>query len=210
MPKESNLEFKVGLFVLIAIIGLIMFIFSVSDSSVLEKGKSVNVVFGFANGLKKSAPVRIAGVDEGIVEEIGNLEIEEDSPLVTYREPRKIRSVEPSQFNIMRVKKKKLPKQSNKENIARLSDRIFRADLVDIVSLRESSDVLMYLGMIGESVKVIYAQSGSLPSAHARAGETPAVDSQSALSAGRRWPLRGRDRGFRPRRCGCRPGRGGR
>ncbi len=70
MPKESNLEFKVGLFMLISLVGLVIFIFSVSDSSILEKGKSVRVVFGFANGLKKNAPVRIAGVDEGIVKNI--------------------------------------------------------------------------------------------------------------------------------------------
>jgi phospholipid/cholesterol/gamma-HCH transport system substrate-binding protein len=47
-----------------------MFIFSVSDSSVLKKGKSIRVIFGFANGLKKNAPVRIAGVDEGLVQDI--------------------------------------------------------------------------------------------------------------------------------------------
>jgi len=63
MPKETNLEFKVGLFMLISIAGLIIFIFSVSDSSVLEKRKSLRVVFGFANGLKKNAPVRVAGLD---------------------------------------------------------------------------------------------------------------------------------------------------
>lgn len=70
MPKEKNLEFKVGLFVLIALIGLSVFIFSITDSPVFEKGKSLKVIFGFANGLKKSAPVRIAGVDQGIVKEI--------------------------------------------------------------------------------------------------------------------------------------------
>jgi len=70
MPKESNLEFKVGLFILISLVGLIMFVFSVSDSSVLDKGKSIRVIFEFANGLKKSAPVRIAGVDEGTVKSI--------------------------------------------------------------------------------------------------------------------------------------------
>ena len=70
MPKESNLEFKVGLFMLISLAGLIMFIFFVSDSSVLDKGKSIKIVFGFANGLKKNAPVRIAGVDEGTVKSI--------------------------------------------------------------------------------------------------------------------------------------------
>ena len=70
MPKETNLEFKVGIFMLIALVGLAMFIFSVSDSSVLKKGKSLRVVFKFANGLKKNAPVRIAGVDEGLVKDI--------------------------------------------------------------------------------------------------------------------------------------------
>jgi phospholipid/cholesterol/gamma-HCH transport system substrate-binding protein len=70
MPKESNLEFKVGLFMIVAVAALAMFIFSVSDSSVLEKGKSLRVIFGFSNGLKRNAPVRIAGVDEGLVRNI--------------------------------------------------------------------------------------------------------------------------------------------
>lgn len=70
MPKESNLELKVGLFMLIALVLLGMFIFSVSSSSVLKKGKSLKVVFGFANGLKRNAPVRIAGVDEGLVRNV--------------------------------------------------------------------------------------------------------------------------------------------
>ncbi len=70
MPKESHLEFKVGLFVLTALIGLVVFIFSVTESSLLEKRKVLKVIFGFANGLKKNAPVRIAGVDHGIVQDI--------------------------------------------------------------------------------------------------------------------------------------------
>lgn len=70
MSKETNTEFKIGVFVLLALIGLGVFIFSVTDSSVFEKGKSIKVIFNFANGLKKSAPVRIAGVDQGVVKEI--------------------------------------------------------------------------------------------------------------------------------------------
>jgi len=70
MLKESNLEFKVGLFVFAALTGLAVFIFSITDSVVFEEGKSVRVIFGFANGLKKNAPVRIAGVDEGVVKDI--------------------------------------------------------------------------------------------------------------------------------------------
>lgn len=70
MPRESHLEFKIGAFVLIAFIALTIFIFSITGSNVLEKGKSLKVIFGFANGLKKSAPVRIAGVDQGLVKNI--------------------------------------------------------------------------------------------------------------------------------------------
>ena len=70
MPKESNLEFKVGLFVLMALVGLAFFIFSISDSSVLENGKTVHVIFEFTNGLKKNSPVRIAGVEEGLVQDV--------------------------------------------------------------------------------------------------------------------------------------------
>ena len=70
MQKVSKLEFKVGLFVIVAFICLAAFVFSVTDSSVFAKGKTLKVVFSFANGLKKSAPVRIAGVDEGIVKDI--------------------------------------------------------------------------------------------------------------------------------------------
>lgn len=70
MPRESNLAFKVGLFVLIACVGLTAFIFSVSKTTVFEEGQLIKVVFEFANGLKKNAPVRIAGVEEGLVQDI--------------------------------------------------------------------------------------------------------------------------------------------
>lgn len=70
MPKEANLELKVGAFVVVAFLLLTGFIFSISDFSVFEKGQNLEVIFGFANGLKKSSPVRFAGVDCGIVKDI--------------------------------------------------------------------------------------------------------------------------------------------
>ena len=70
MPRESNLELKVGAFVLIAFISLTFFLFSISDFSFFEKGDTMKVVFNFANGLRKSAPVRMAGVDTGSVKKI--------------------------------------------------------------------------------------------------------------------------------------------
>ncbi len=65
MPKESNLEVKVGAFVLAAVVCLVGFILTISDFSVFKKGQSYQVMFQFANGLKKGAPVRVAGVDAG-------------------------------------------------------------------------------------------------------------------------------------------------
>jgi phospholipid/cholesterol/gamma-HCH transport system substrate-binding protein len=79
MPKESKLELKVGSFVLFSLIVLTVFIFSISDTSSLKKGKTIKVIFGFANGLKKNAPVRMAGVDEGIVKDIDLFFDREDS-----------------------------------------------------------------------------------------------------------------------------------
>ena len=70
MPKEFNLELKVGAFVLAAFILLTIFIFSISDFSDFQKGENLRVIFGFANGLKKASPVRFAGVDCGLVKDI--------------------------------------------------------------------------------------------------------------------------------------------
>lgn len=70
MPRESGLELKVGLFVVTAIMCLVVFIFSISDFSVFRKGLIYPVSFHFANGLKKNAPVRVAGVDAGHVRDI--------------------------------------------------------------------------------------------------------------------------------------------
>ncbi|MBF0122441.1 MAG: MCE family protein [Candidatus Omnitrophica bacterium] len=71
MPRESNLEVKVGAFVVVAIIALVAFVFTISDFSALfQKGMAFRVTFQYANGLKKGAPVRLAGVDTGHVQEI--------------------------------------------------------------------------------------------------------------------------------------------
>ncbi len=70
MPKELNLEMKVGAFVVTAILALTAFVFSISDFSVFQKGTSYTVMFRYANGLKKGAPVRLAGVDAGHVKDL--------------------------------------------------------------------------------------------------------------------------------------------
>ena len=70
MRKETKLELKVGFFVLIALIALTVLIFSTTDFSFFTRGKDYKVIFNFANGLKKAAPVRVAGVDQGEVQSI--------------------------------------------------------------------------------------------------------------------------------------------
>ncbi len=70
MSKESNLGLIVGIFVLVAFVLGGIIIFSISDFATLEKGQDMHVTFGFANGVKKAAPVRLAGVECGIVKDV--------------------------------------------------------------------------------------------------------------------------------------------
>ncbi|MBF0594844.1 MAG: MCE family protein [Candidatus Omnitrophica bacterium] len=70
MPKESGLELQVGAFVVVAWLCLMAFVLSVSDFSFFEKGDEYAAIFSYANGLKKGAPVRLAGVDAGHVKDL--------------------------------------------------------------------------------------------------------------------------------------------
>ncbi|MBF0570526.1 MAG: MCE family protein [Candidatus Omnitrophica bacterium] len=70
MSQDSGSELKVGAFVLMAVIALTFFVISVSDFSIFEKGRHIQVVFGFASGLRESAPVRLAGVEVGLIKKL--------------------------------------------------------------------------------------------------------------------------------------------
>ncbi|MBF0489428.1 MAG: MCE family protein [Candidatus Omnitrophica bacterium] len=70
MSREGQLELKVGGFVLLAVLSLSFFVVSVCDLSFIKKGHGLSVIFGFANGLREAAPVRLAGVEAGIVKKI--------------------------------------------------------------------------------------------------------------------------------------------
>ncbi|MBF0504066.1 MAG: MCE family protein [Candidatus Omnitrophica bacterium] len=70
MSRENGLELKVGAFVLMAFVALSFFIISISDLSFFEKGRHIRVIFGFASGLREAAPVRLAGVEVGLVKKI--------------------------------------------------------------------------------------------------------------------------------------------
>jgi phospholipid/cholesterol/gamma-HCH transport system substrate-binding protein len=70
MFREEKIEMKVGLFIGIGIFLMFLIVFSVGDFYMLKDGYEVEAVFDFVNGIKKSAPVRLAGVHVGEVNDI--------------------------------------------------------------------------------------------------------------------------------------------
>lgn len=63
-------EVKVGLFTLVGIVIFVYFVFSIADVKLFAQTYDIKIVFGFANGIKISSPVRLAGVDVGDVKAI--------------------------------------------------------------------------------------------------------------------------------------------
>lgn len=70
MTHKAKVEAKVGIFVFISLIILVYFVMHIGDIRLLSSGYNLKVFFGFANGLKISAPVRVAGVDAGEVRDM--------------------------------------------------------------------------------------------------------------------------------------------
>lgn len=67
---ERNFELKVGIFVFIGIILLFIIVFSIGRIYIFQPGYRIKVFFNFAGGIADAAPVRLAGVDVGEVDEI--------------------------------------------------------------------------------------------------------------------------------------------
>lgn len=70
MFRDERVEMKVGLFMGIGIFLMFLIVFSVGDFFLLKDGYEVETVFDFVNGIKKSAPIRLAGVNVGEVNDI--------------------------------------------------------------------------------------------------------------------------------------------
>jgi len=68
--EERNLELKVGIFVFIGIVILFVIIFSIGKIYIFQPGYRIRVLFNYAGGLSEAAPVRLAGVDVGEVDDI--------------------------------------------------------------------------------------------------------------------------------------------
>lgn len=70
MTKSSNLEMRVGLFVLLGIVILTIFVFSIGDYYFYKPGYHLRVTFQSANAIVRGAPVQYAGVGVGKIEDI--------------------------------------------------------------------------------------------------------------------------------------------
>jgi len=66
---KDQVEFKVGLFVLVALLSLGLLIYQTGEVYV-RPGYKIRVLFGYTGGLEIGAPVQVAGVPVGEVEEI--------------------------------------------------------------------------------------------------------------------------------------------
>ncbi|MCU0666853.1 MAG: MlaD family protein [Candidatus Omnitrophica bacterium] len=67
---KTKLELKVGIFVFIGFVILATFILSIGGFKTWSSGYKINCIFNFVNGVKLGAPVRVAGVDVGVVKKI--------------------------------------------------------------------------------------------------------------------------------------------
>jgi phospholipid/cholesterol/gamma-HCH transport system substrate-binding protein len=67
---KTKLELRVGTFVFIGLIVLVVFVLSIGGFKTWSLGYRVNLIFNFVNGVKIGAPVRFAGVDVGEVKKI--------------------------------------------------------------------------------------------------------------------------------------------
>lgn len=68
--KPLSFEIKVGIFVFIGILIMFIIVFSIGEFYILKPVYRIKALFGFANGIAIGAPVRLAGVNIGEIEDI--------------------------------------------------------------------------------------------------------------------------------------------
>ncbi|UCB56826.1 MAG: MCE family protein [Candidatus Omnitrophota bacterium] len=70
MINKQNLELKVGIFAFIALVILILAIFSISEIHIFRPGYLIEITFAFASGIDVGAIVRVAGIEAGEVRDV--------------------------------------------------------------------------------------------------------------------------------------------
>src|SRR5262245_49921678 len=69
MAKERGLEFKVGLLIIVSAVILVGFIFVLGNFS-LSDGFTIHVQYSYSGNLQEGAPVKVAGIKVGKVENV--------------------------------------------------------------------------------------------------------------------------------------------
>ncbi|MBI4335446.1 MAG: MCE family protein [Candidatus Omnitrophica bacterium] len=69
--RSVSFEVKVGIFVFLGIIIMFLIVFSIGEFYILKPTYKIRVTFGFANGIEDGAPVRLAGINVGEIEDVG-------------------------------------------------------------------------------------------------------------------------------------------
>ena len=69
--KPVSFEIKVGIFVFLGILIMFIIVFSIGEFYILKPMYKVKVLFNFANGIEVGAPVRLAGINVGEIEDVG-------------------------------------------------------------------------------------------------------------------------------------------
>ncbi len=82
--KSMEFDIKIGLFISIGLILLTIITFSINDFF-FKPGYNIYAVLGFANGVKKSAPVRLAGIEVGEVKEASVFKDKNDKTMVKLK-----------------------------------------------------------------------------------------------------------------------------
>jgi len=79
---KTKLELKVGIFVFVGLMILLIFVLSIGGFKTWSFGYNVKFFFNFINGVKIGAPVRFSGVDVGQVKRIKFITLVDGKPKV--------------------------------------------------------------------------------------------------------------------------------
>lgn len=87
-PKKPNFELRVGVFVVVGLIVLMVMVFRMDSLSLFKTGYNLHIIFNYVSGISIGAPVDLAGVEAGEVKRMEifyNKELEKTQVDVTAR-----------------------------------------------------------------------------------------------------------------------------
>lgn len=148
MKKEITSEIKVGALAIAALMILIIIFFRMGNFDFTKKGYNIKVLFNFASGIMKNAPVRLLGVEVGRVEGIDIQYNDETKIILTLRlgESTKLRmdaKAYVSALGLMGEKYIELKPGSNKAPLLQPGSTIVGEDPFQMESFTRKSEEIM-------------------------------------------------------------------